>query len=323
MTLGITFPCKLPPAELVPFAVAAEERGFDELWIIEDCFWAGGVAVAATALAATTRIRVGIGILPAVMRNAAATAMEISGLAGLFPGRVDVGLGHGLPEWMGQIGARPASPLTALREHLDAVRALLTGAELTVAGRYVVLDRVRLAFPPARVPRILAGVRGPRSLQLSGESADGTVLAEPAAPAYVAWAREQIDAGRQAAGRTDPHRLVVYNWISVADDPAAARDAVRGTVAASIDPAQRAQLGPLPFADELLELAARSTGAERAAAIPDAWLDELAIIGTPSTAAGRVAELRAAGADSVVLIPLPGAEHAALDLAAPLRKADG
>ncbi|MGI8868844.1 MAG: LLM class flavin-dependent oxidoreductase [Mycobacteriales bacterium] len=318
--LGITFPCSRPPSELIGFAVEAERAGYDELWIIEDCFWAGGVGAAAAALARTERIRVGIGILPAVMRNAATTAMEISGLAGLFPGRVDVGLGHGVGTWMQQIGAKPASPLTALREHLVAVRALLAGQEVTTHGRYVALDAVRLGHVPASVPPILTGVRGPKSLRLAGESADGTVLAEPAAPAYIREARRQIDAGRAGAERTDPYRLVAYNRISVADDDLAAIAAVRPVLAASIDPSQRAQLAPLGFGDELLDLAARTTDpAVLAAALPAEWVRELAIVGAPSTCAERIVETYAAGADSVVLVPLPGAEAETLQLARVLK----
>lgn len=318
--LGITFPCTRAPVELAGFAVEAEQQGFDELWIIEDCFFAGGVASAATALARTERIRVGIGILPAVMRNAATAAMEISALAGLFPGRVDVGIGHGVGSWMRRIGALPASPLTALREHLVAIRALLAGDEVTVDGRYVSLDAVRLAFPPTHVPRVLAGVRGPRSLQLSGAVADGTILAEPAAPAYLRAARDQIDCGRAAGGRRDQHRVVAYNRISVAADDASALAAARPVVAAAVDPLQHAQLTPLAFGAELLDLATQPPAADDlAATMPAAWVRELAIVGTPSAAAARIGELREAGADSVVLIPLAGAEAATLALPSLLR----
>ena len=56
------------------------------------------------ALAVTERLAVGIGILPAVARNPAITAMELATLAGLAPGRVVAGIGHGVQEWMAQVG---------------------------------------------------------------------------------------------------------------------------------------------------------------------------------------------------------------------------
>src|SRR4051812_48411576 len=166
--LGVLLPRDLPADRFRAFARRAEALGFDELWVVEDCFFRGGVAQAGVALASTERIRVGIGILPAAVRNAAFTAMEAGTLAELFPGRVDVGIGHGMTGWMRQVGALPSSPLAMLEEHLTAVRSALHGAGVDVAGRYVTLHDVRLESPPARPPRVLAGVRGPRSLAVAG-----------------------------------------------------------------------------------------------------------------------------------------------------------
>ena len=73
--------------------------------------------------------------MPTPLRNAALCAMELANLAGMFPGRLIAGLGHGIQEWMGQAGARVASPLTLLEEYVTAVRRLLAGdATTTDAG---------------------------------------------------------------------------------------------------------------------------------------------------------------------------------------------
>lgn len=123
-----------------------------------------------------------------------------------------VGVGHGVQDWMGQVAARVESPLTLLREHLDALRALLRGERITTWGRYVSLDDVAPDWPPAPDgdTGVLAGATVPRTLRLSGEAADGTILHAGTAPDGVRRARELIDAGRESAGRTDPHKLVVY-----------------------------------------------------------------------------------------------------------------
>src|SRR4051794_41789992 len=73
--LGIIFTAERPPEELAAFAVAAEAAGLDELWLWEDCFLAGGIASSATALAATERITVGIGVMPAGPRQPGARAV--------------------------------------------------------------------------------------------------------------------------------------------------------------------------------------------------------------------------------------------------------
>jgi 5,10-methylenetetrahydromethanopterin reductase len=312
--IGFQIPCRLPASRIAPLARRVEAAGFDELWLVEDCFFAGGIAASATALAATERISVGIGILPAVARNAAFTAMEVGALAEAYPGRFTVGLGHGMRDWMRQIGAAPVSPLRSLGEHLDAVRRLLAGETVTAQGTYVQLDAVRLEFPPAVVPPVLAGVRGPKSLEVAGRFADGTLLAEPVTPAYLASAWASI---RRGQDEPRPHQVTGYSLCHLDPDPAVARDAVRPVLAAAItDPAWSAHLDPLNVADELDRITALPAG-ERAAAVPDEWVDELAVVGTLDDCARRIRELHEAGADSVVLCAV-GEVAAQLDRAAAL-----
>ena len=85
--LGVIFRREHAPEHLPNFARQAEEAGFDELWLVEDCFYGSGIASAATALAATGFISVGLGIMPAVVRNPVFTAMEIATLTRQYPGR--------------------------------------------------------------------------------------------------------------------------------------------------------------------------------------------------------------------------------------------
>ncbi|MFJ6116552.1 LLM class flavin-dependent oxidoreductase [Streptomyces sp. NPDC092129] len=208
--LGAVFRPQLPPERLRAMARLADDSGLEELWLWEDCFLEGGVSAASAALAWTERLRIGVGLLPVPLRNVAVTAMEAATLDRLFPGRAILGVGHGVQSWMAQVGARADSPLTLLREHLDALRALLRGERVTTDGRYVRLDGVALDWPPAQAVRILAGATGPRTLRLSGEAADGTILTSSTTPGGLRKARQLIDAGRESAGRADPHRIVVY-----------------------------------------------------------------------------------------------------------------
>lgn len=207
------------PETLLPLARAADEAGADELWVWEDCFKESGVAAASAALAVTERISVGIGLMPAPLRNVALTAMEVATLERMFPGRFLPGVGHGVQSWMEQVGGRPASPLTLLREQLSALRALLDGERVSTAGRYVTLDDVALDWPPQRRVPVLAGAEGPKSLRLSGELADGTILPSGVTVERLRAAREAIDAGREQAGRTDHHDVTVF--VPVATGPGA------------------------------------------------------------------------------------------------------
>jgi alkanesulfonate monooxygenase SsuD/methylene tetrahydromethanopterin reductase-like flavin-dependent oxidoreductase (luciferase family) len=218
--LGTVFLPQLPPERLRGVARAADDAGLEELWLWEDCFSESGIASAAAALAWTGRLRVGIGLLPVPLRNVALTAMEVATLHRLFPRRVRIGVGHGVGEWMAQAGANVESPTTLLREYLTALRALLRGERVTTDGRYVRLDAVALDWPPEPAPAVLAGAIGPRTLRLSGEVADGTILTAGTPPDRVRQMRRLAEEGRAADSRAEAHPVIVY--VHAATGPGAA-----------------------------------------------------------------------------------------------------
>ncbi|MEV4468893.1 LLM class flavin-dependent oxidoreductase [Nonomuraea sp. NPDC049504] len=221
MRLAVMYDRDLPPEQLVPFARALDETSVDDLWVVEDLGWTGGVSAAATALAVTSRLRVGIGITPAPLRNPALLAMELGNLARLHPGRLAAGIGHGVGDWMRQVGAAVPSPLSLLEETITSVRALLRGETVTLAGKEVRLDGVSLVHPPVVVPPVLAGVKGPRSLALSGRVADGTILPEGIAPADLPPYVSRI-------GASSAHELVVFAYLRLGATTAGSQALVEG-----------------------------------------------------------------------------------------------
>jgi hypothetical protein len=106
---------------------------------------------------------------------------------------------------------------------------------VTTGGRYVHLDDVQLGWPPASAPAVLAAARGPRTLRLSGEVADGSILDQVTALEQFRSARESIDAGRAAADRSDAHRIVQYMGAADSADPAATAETIRSWTAAGAD----------------------------------------------------------------------------------------
>jgi alkanesulfonate monooxygenase SsuD/methylene tetrahydromethanopterin reductase-like flavin-dependent oxidoreductase (luciferase family) len=201
--VGVVFRPQLPPERLQEFIASAEAGGLDDVWLWEDCYLEGGVASAATALAWSSSLRIGLGLMPVPFRNPALAAMEIASLARLFPGRFVPAAGHGVLSWMDQVGARVSSPMTLLREWVAAVRSLLHGQTVTVSGQYVRLNGVALDWPPAAVPPLLVGARGPKTLALAGEIADGLVLDADISPDGV---RKAV----ATAAAVRPHDVVVY-----------------------------------------------------------------------------------------------------------------
>ena len=210
MSIGVVFQPAFPPEQLRSAVEAAESSGVDEVWLWEDCFRESGIATATAALAWTERIRVGVGIMPLPFRNVVVSAMEIATIERLFPGRFIPGFGHGVLDWMGQVGARPASPLTLMREYVPVLRRLLAGEKVSIEGRYVTLDSVQLDWPPAQPVPVWAAGEGPKTLRLTGEVADGTVLTSGASLASVRNAVEVAGAGRADAGRAGSQPISVY-----------------------------------------------------------------------------------------------------------------
>jgi 5,10-methylenetetrahydromethanopterin reductase len=176
MQLGLAYVPTLSPERLREVARLADQAGLDELWVWEDCFKQSAIASAAAALAWTDRITVGIGLVPAPLRNVALCAMELATLERMFPGRLVAGVGHGVQSWMAQAGARVASPLTLLEEYVDALRRLLAAERVTARGRYVTLDDVALDWAPPHPPALMLGGVGPRSLALAARLGDGNLL---------------------------------------------------------------------------------------------------------------------------------------------------
>ena len=234
-TLAAIFTPDQPPERLGAVAAAADTAGLAQLWIWEDCFKESGIAMAAAILAKTSRVTVGIGLLPVPLRNVALTAMEIATMARLFPGRLTVGVGHGVQDWMGQVGVRVESPMTLLREYTAALYALLHGQTVTTHGRYVHLEGVGLDWPPDVVPPLLVGGIRPRSVSLAGELADGVIIPGGNSPADVRAAVSHFRDGRAAqAGRHAHGREDVVVFVSVpADSPATDIAAAVGEYAAA------------------------------------------------------------------------------------------
>ncbi|MGW0943549.1 LLM class flavin-dependent oxidoreductase [Streptomyces sp. NPDC002623] len=265
--IGVMYDRDWAPEDLPGFARQAEALGVDDLWVVEDLGWNGGVSAAAVALGATERLRVGIGIAPAPLRSPALLAMELATLARVFPGRLVAGIGHGVREWMESVGVAPRSPLSLLEETITSVRALLRGERVELDGREVRLDGVQLVHPPVQVPPVVAGVVRPRSLELSGRVADGTLIAEGHGPQDLVNTRALTAKG----GAGSDHTLTVLAFACVGDDPA--------DVARTLHPHTEGH---------------------------GAWLgrpqeDVFTVSGTAAEAVARIGELAAAGADTVVL----------------------
>lgn len=216
-------------------AAACEEHGVGTLFrsdhylSVDDRRERGSLDAWATiaALAATTeRLRLGTLVSPATFRHPAVlaklavTADQISG------GRVELGIGAGWWEReheaygfdLPAVGAR----MDALEEQMEVIRRHWDEGPFNYQGRYyraVNLDARPKPTQQPRLPLILGGSGGPRSLRLAAALADeyNTVMSTAA---EIADLRERLDAACEAADR-DPTTLplsMMTGWLVGADE---------------------------------------------------------------------------------------------------------
>ena len=306
--IGVLLGSDTPPEEVAALAREVEAHGYGELWIPEDYFFLGGIAAAAIALGATERIRVGISVVSSLVRHPALLAMEIGTLARAYPGRLAPGVGHGVPAWTAQMGLTVRSPMSALRETLTGVAALLAGDTVTEEGVVHSFSEVTLTHRPTERVPLYTGVLGDKGIALTGEIADGLVVSALSTPEYVAASRAKLDRAAEAAGRAQRPELVVLCATNVARDPAAAaatRAAIRPVLGFYL-----AATGPNPMLasidgnDRLSDMLARGGAETVVAEMPDDWVDSMSITGTPEQAEVALDRLFEAGADKVVVVPI-------------------
>lgn len=216
-------------------ASACEEHGVGTLFrsdhylSVDDRRERGSLDAWATiaALAATTeRLRLGTLVSPATFRHPAVlaklavTADQISG------GRVELGIGAGWWEReheaygfdLPAVGAR----MDALEEQMEVIRRHWEEGPFNYRGRYyraVDLDARPKPTQQPRLPLILGGSGGPRSLRLAVALADeyNTVMSTAA---EIADLRGRLDTACEAADR-DPKTLplsMMTGWLVGADE---------------------------------------------------------------------------------------------------------
>jgi alkanesulfonate monooxygenase SsuD/methylene tetrahydromethanopterin reductase-like flavin-dependent oxidoreductase (luciferase family) len=164
----------------VTYALEAERLGVDMVWTAETWGYDGATPLGYLA-AKTTRLHLGTGIMQVGARTPAMTAMTAMSLASLSGDRFILGLGVSGPQVIeGWHGVSFARPLQRLREVITIVRMVTRGERLIYHGDIYQLPLpggegkalVSSARPRPDIPIYLATL-GPKSLELTGELADG------------------------------------------------------------------------------------------------------------------------------------------------------
>lgn len=306
----------------IEMAKYAEEKGFTEIWQADTRLARDCIVLMSALLTETKRLRIGSGVLPIWTRNPAVIAATWSTmweLGGTVDGqsRVMCGIGAWWEPIASRVGEDRRRPLTAMREHVEALRALFTMEEVTYEGEIVHLDRVRLDVAygdtsPRDIP-IYIGATGPKMLELTGEICDGAVLNYVVSTDYIRDAVDLVANGAARAGKSiddvDRPELLVCSLSD--DDPDEALLVGKSLVAYYLgtEPHIMEASGADP---ELVERVKQVVGwpateadYRRAAhLIPDDLVRSLVAVGTTEQCRAKVAEYIAAGVTCPILYPM-------------------
>jgi 5,10-methylenetetrahydromethanopterin reductase len=301
--LGISLSNELPVADTVAFAESAERPGFAEAGLPESRHGRGVFTVAAQIAARTSRLGIGIGVVNPFWRHPSVIAMEAAALDEASGGRVRLGVGAAL--WtlraLGEDGPRTGRPLTAMREALGIIRAMVLGGPRPEPRIFTARADTHLDFQATR-PRlpVYVGAVNARMLEASGALADGVQPGAITSPGYVRWARDRVTAGARDAGR-DPADidLAANVLVSVDRDAAAAREATRTVLAYYLHRVEGVVTGTSGADPEQVETvrgAVTNGGiAAGARSVTDSLIDVFAAAGDPDQVAARLHDYTAAG----------------------------
>ncbi len=232
MRIGITLFATDRSMDVAELAVAAEERGFDSLWVPEHTHIPTSrrsppptgedelhedyartldpLIVLAAAAARTERIHLGTGILLPAQRDPIVTAKAVATLQNLSGGRLELGVGFGWnAEEMEDHGVAYDRRRAVAREHVLAMQALWRDEVAEFHGEHVELPPCwSWPKPEVAVPVLIGGGIGPRMLAHLGEYADGWI---PIGGSGLAEVIPRYRAALEDAGRDpDTARVVPF-----------------------------------------------------------------------------------------------------------------
>ncbi len=195
----------------------ADRLGYDSLWF-DDTGGFDVVTVLGEAVRATERTKIGTAIMNVFSRSPTVIAETFATLDVLSSGRMVIGLGASVADWIEPLHGVPfVKPLRRLREYIEIINLLMRGERLAYHGDLLNLELgYRFSFTPVRdhIP-IYIGAMGPKSIEQTGEIADGIVAREDLPKDQYGALRERLAAGAARAGR-NANEMTVATPIPVA-----------------------------------------------------------------------------------------------------------
>ena len=292
--------------DLRGYGEAAEEAGFESLWVTERYFHEETFSLLGFLAAVTKEIKLGLGVTNPYTRNPALLAMASATLDRICDGRFVLGLGRSDRSVIqGRMGISYESPRSTVENAVSTIRRLLSGEAVT--SQRTGLDRVRLAIEPVqkKLPIYLAAI-GPQALRLAGAIADGVLLNAYTPPGYVRYAVEEVrSAARQAGRDPDSVDIACMMVVRLTDDPESMWPGLKQRIARLLSEPHVGEilLEKGGFDPSVLEPIRASDERDAAGFVNDRMVESFYLVGSPEQCRQRIAEYREAGVDLPLLLP--------------------
>lgn len=227
LTFGV-LPGGSTPEEFLAAVQAAEELGYDSVWVgdhvLWPVFWPEPVVLLSAAVAVTSRIGLGTGVMLAALRGAAPLAKQTATLQWMSNGRFRLGVGAG-GEYAKEFeasGVQLAERGRRLDDTLEAVRALWSGAPVSLHNSAIDVDGATLDLVPSPAIPIWVGGRSRPAQRRAARFGDAW-MPFVTTPEHFATGLANVRADAEALGRDpDAIRPALQLWCMFDDDLAVA-----------------------------------------------------------------------------------------------------
>jgi alkanesulfonate monooxygenase SsuD/methylene tetrahydromethanopterin reductase-like flavin-dependent oxidoreductase (luciferase family) len=174
--LGIAVRCLGDPKTFVNPIRAAEEVGFRSVWLVE-VNDVDTLAFASALSQVTDKIRICTGVVNSSLRLPTLLAMGAATVSNLSHGRFVLGVGAGSSPMKDSDTADLR--VTRLRETLQLLRAVLSGAKTSFQGSLFEIQDFQLEFKPRYSIPLYGAAMGLRMVKIVAQLSDGLVLMLP------------------------------------------------------------------------------------------------------------------------------------------------
>jgi 5,10-methylenetetrahydromethanopterin reductase len=310
--LGVGLWQTVTAQNLVELTELAEDLGYHQLWYGNHKLYRDMYVGLALAAYRSRTMEIGTFISEPYSYHPAMIAAAIGTIDEICGHRAILCLGAGAANFK-ELGLKRTMPLTAIKETIEICRRLFTGDKVSYKGEMFSVEDSWLHFETRPDLPIYVATRGDKMFRLSGEIADGVMVATYASPAGIQQGLDLIDEGGKVAGRTWEEMPIISRVDAcVHPDREVARNAVRPMISMLLmgsypdrNFVHRLGLEVPEALERICEQKNELLSIQNGHLVPDEFVDAYAWAGTAEEVAHKVAAVVDMGINQITYLPHP------------------